>query len=246
MDRELFLRACGEVCADKKRDSGIGVLGEKTLHAVIKRYLEPYDGSREVKIGRLYADIVGEDGIFEIQTRDFYRLRKKLDAFLPICRVTVVYPVAARKHISWIDPATGEVTKRRKSPKTGGPCEVFPELYKIKSYLKHENFRLCVMLIDMEEYRILNGWSADKKKGSERHERIPLALADELYYESPADYISLVPAELPGKFTVVDFKKAAGLGTKAAGTALNVLAYLGVFARAGKDGRKYLYERAMP
>jgi len=224
-------------------ESGIGTLGEKTLHAAIKRYLEPYEGSREVKIGSFYADIVGENGIYEIQTRDFYKLRKKLDAFLPVCRVTIVYPIAHVKYLSWINPETGEITSRRKSPKTGRIYGVFPELYKIKSFLTNENLSLCIMLIDMDEYRFLNGWSRDKKKGSSRHERIPLGLVNELYFEGPRDYAGLIPPELPEEFTASDFKQASGLNAQSSRLALNVLRSVGAVEHIGKDGRQYLYRR---
>ena len=46
----------------------------------------------------------------------------------------------------------------------------FKELYKIRPFLKNENLRFRFALIDMEEYRLLNGWSKDKKKGSERYD----------------------------------------------------------------------------
>lgn len=57
-------------------------------------------------MGRYFADIRNEDGIIEIQTRALYRLKPKLDAFLPLDAVTVVYPIAAVKRLSWLDPKT--------------------------------------------------------------------------------------------------------------------------------------------
>ena len=63
------------------------------MHAALKSYYEPDFESREVKVGGFVADIVGENGIIEIQTRGFDRLGRKLDAFLEAVRVTVVYPV---------------------------------------------------------------------------------------------------------------------------------------------------------
>ena len=74
------------------------------------------------------ADIVGENGIIEIQTRGFDRLRKKLSAFLEVCDVTVVYPVAEIKWLCWIDPDTGAISSRRKSPRRGKPQDAFNEL----------------------------------------------------------------------------------------------------------------------
>ena len=33
-----------------------------------------------------------------------------------------------------------------------------------------------MLLIDIEEYKLLNGWSYDKKRGSVRYDRIPVGI----------------------------------------------------------------------
>ena len=86
------------------------------MHAALKSYYEPEFESREVKVGGCVADIVGENGIIEIQTRRFDRLGRKLDAFLEAARVTVVYPVVPKRGLCWVDPETGEIFEKRKSP----------------------------------------------------------------------------------------------------------------------------------
>lgn len=55
----------------------------KTLHAALKAYYEPDAESHEIKIGRYIADIVGENGIIEIQTQSFDKLRKNSRLFYP-------------------------------------------------------------------------------------------------------------------------------------------------------------------
>ncbi|MDF2567294.1 MAG: hypothetical protein K0R90_750, partial [Oscillospiraceae bacterium] len=119
MDKIKFRQACDKIIDRQREKNGIGTLSEKTLHAVLKQYFEPFLANHETKIGSFVADIVGEDGIIEIQTCGFDKLRKKLDAFLPVCKVTVVYPVTNIKWLSWIDERTGEITQKRKSPKQG-------------------------------------------------------------------------------------------------------------------------------
>ena len=239
---ERFEVALQAVRETRRIQTGIGTLGEKTLHAVLKRTFEPYEGSHEVKIGGFVADIVGEDGIIEIQTRAFDRLRRKLDAFLPVAPVTVVYPVPRTKWLCWIDPETGETTCRRKSPKTGTSCDIFSELYKIKPYLTNPNLRLCIVLLDVEEYRKLDGWSVDKKKGSTRYERIPLEIIDTVSINTTNDYKKFLPDTLISPFTSKEFKKVSGLSLKGAQTALNVLYSVDAVKRTGKRGKLNLYE----
>jgi len=243
MDKQKFTEACEKTINIGREKCGIGTLGEKTLHAVLKQYFEPYSDNHEIKIGGFVADIVGENGIIEIQTGNFNKLRKKLESFLSVTTVTVVYPIASTKWLIWLDETTGEATNKRKSPKKGTPYQAFFELYKIKPFLMHENFKLCIVMLDTIEYRNLNGWSKDKKKGSSRFERIPVDIIDEIYIETVSDYLKLIPSSIPQKFTTKDFKKSSGLSIKNAQTALNILHYIGAVEQTGKDGKLYLYEK---
>jgi hypothetical protein len=236
MRNREFFETCYRIMNQEREGRGIGTLGEKTLHSILKNYLEPNTGNHEVKIGNYVADIINENGIIEIQTGGFQKLRKKLEFLLNLNTVTLVYPVARTKWIIWIDKETGETTKKRKSPKKGTSYEVFFELYKIKHLLANENLRLKILMLDIKEYRNLDGWSKDKKKGSTRYERIPTGLVDEICISSVSDFSKLIPVDLPDIFMSKDFKKVSGLSIKSSQTALNILNHLGVVERIGKQG----------
>jgi len=223
--------------------STVGTLGEKTLHAYLKHYFEPDITKHEIKVGAFVADIVSDEGIIEIQTRSFDKLRKKLTEFLGICPVTVVYPLPKTKWLLWIDENTGETTKKRKSPKQGSIYDAFHELYKIKPFLKHSNFRLCIILINMEEYRYLNGWSEDRKRGSTRYNRIPLEVVEETYFCKMSDYLQFIPDILGESFTSKDYKSATSINLRGSQTGLNILHDIGVVTRIGKQGNLYIYKR---
>jgi hypothetical protein len=98
-------------------------------------------------------------------------------------------------------------------------------------------------LINLEEYKFLDGWSQDKKKGSSRCDRIPTELVDEIEINSLADYQKLIPEELKEGFTSKDFKKASKLPVHHARTALHVLHYIGAVERVGKNGNTFIYIR---
>ena len=132
---------------------GIGTLSEKTVHAVMKNYYAPDTDMHEIPIENFVADIYTGQEIIEIQTRAFNKMRRKLDAFLPLYPVTIVYPIPHIKWLSWIDEETGETSPKRKSPKTGNPYMAFIELYKIRPYLSNPNLHLKLALLDMEEYQ---------------------------------------------------------------------------------------------
>lgn len=237
--RLRFFEAAADCTA--RRDGGIGTLGEKTLHVVMKKYCQPDTDCHEIRVDRYVADICDGNGITEIQTRGFDRLRAKLQCFLAQGRVTVVYPVAMRKYLFWMDTAGGTVTARRKSPKTGAACDVLPELYKIKNLLTHPNFRLRVVLLEIDEYRLLDGWSGDGKKGSTRYERIPTDFFGEVCVETTVDWHKLLPDGLPQTFTTADFAAACARNRRFAQTALCVLYAVGAVERIGKQGNTYLY-----
>ena len=91
--KERFSEACRVLCGSLSSRNGIGVMSEKTLHSVIKQFIEPNEALQEVKVGDYYADIKNDDGIFEVQTRSFNRLRANLTAYFETEKVTVVYPI---------------------------------------------------------------------------------------------------------------------------------------------------------
>ena len=100
-----FQRALDLVITPAERERhGIGMQMEKTLHAVLKAYEDPEEDHQEIPIEEYIADIYNENGITEIQTAGFDRLRNKLQCFLPLYPVTVVYPIPAQKWVIWIDP----------------------------------------------------------------------------------------------------------------------------------------------
>lgn len=118
---------------------------------------------------------------------------------------------------------SGELSKPRKSPRKGSPYLAFKELYKIKDYLKDPNLKIKLVLADMEEYRLLNGWSRNKKKGSKRFDRIPGQLVEEISIERPEDYMQFVPIALEEQFTSKDFVKAAHIPLSLAQVTLHLL-----------------------
>ncbi len=249
MNIERFEWACKTTAEQTRIRSSIGTLSEKSLHAAVKLYFEPHDDCQEVKIGDYVADIVGEDGIIEIQTRSFSKMNKKLSQFLNVSPVTVVYPIIVNKTVVCVDENTGAVTSKRKSPKHGNIYSVFDELWGIEKHLNNKNLTLCLLMIDAEEIRIY-GKDAVKygtkkqrsSKGCFKSDRIPTKLHDEIYIKSSDDYRIFFPKELPEQFTVKDFAGFSSVSNYIAGQALHLLRNIGVIKLAGKKGRAYLYE----
>ena len=129
MDIERFEWAWRTASEQIRERCSIGTLCEKSLHAALKLYFEPHSDYQEVRIGDFVADIVGEGGIIEIQTRNLAKMKKKLQQFLLAAPVTVVHPITVNKTVICIDETTGAVTSKRKSPKHENIYTALEELW---------------------------------------------------------------------------------------------------------------------
>lgn len=248
MDKERFYNALRTVLDGEHIRAGIGTYGEKTVHSVLKNYFEPCADGHEQKVGGFVADIVGEDGIIEIQTAGFDKLRRKLESFLSVCRVTVVHPIPRHRWLISIDPLTGAHGRKRKSPKTGTPYDIFPELYKIKPMLKNERLSICIVMLDIEEYRQppeTSGLRRGRRKGYTRYDRIPLSIEEEIHLDNIYDWLYFIPNGLSAEYTSADFAHAAKISADSARFALNILTEIGVTERIGKKGNSFLYRTAV-
>ena len=270
-EKAHFARLCEQHLRSARTEGeGIGTLREKRLHALLKDYMCEDKARQEVRLDdhiitgrypvrddkiirrdadRYVADILTEAGeIIEIQTGGFFPLIKKIDFYLRMtdCRVTVVHPIPARKWLRWIEPDSGKVGERHRSPKHGGVRDVARELYWIAPYLAEPRFSLQLELLEVEEVRLRDGWGRDGKRGSHRYEYIPLALLDEVVLACPEDYAEhFLPNEdtLPSPFTAAQYARATGLRGKAAYALLHILTDLGFLAPADKIGRAGAWKR---
>ena len=209
---------------------GIGMLGEKTLHSALKYYYEPDETKHEREFCGFHADILNENGVIEVQTRNLFALKRKLAEYLKLVPVTLVHPVIRRRGIIYLDPETGELSKPRLSPKRGRPEDAFLEFVHIRDELKLPGLRIVIPLIDADEYRVKDGLKTRYGKK---------ALKTEL--ARPEDWAELLPEGLKNaRFSVKELAKEAALSERTAQAMCCVLASLGVLARE-REGRRFIY-----
>jgi hypothetical protein len=96
-------------------------------------------------------------------------------------------------------------------------------------------------MLELDEYRFLDGWSADRKKGSTRKDRVPLSILGEIDIGCAREYKKLLPAGLPCIFSVSDFMRCAPANRTLAQRAVNIMCSAGAIERTGKKGRAFLY-----
>ncbi len=250
-----FLRLCHEELFREKERDGIGLLAEKRLHSVLKRWLCDDFSCHEVSVfdkdgkkSRFVADVLTSEGtIFEVQTSKLYPMRKKLAFYMEQTDhdVVVVHPLMAQKYITWINTECGTASPRKKSPQHQTALWGIAELKPFLSYLGDPRFSLLLPLLEVEEFRLLDGWGKGGKRGSHRYELMPLSLLDACHLKAREDYAALFPENevFSTPFTAKAFGKHTRLRGYALYDALAVFEGLGVIEKCGKDGRAALYRK---
>lgn len=243
VNRARFLNICYLHNRARESGAGIGTLNEKRIHLVLKDYFDSDRAHHEIPYKGYIADIKNDCGIIEIQTGALNPLFSKLGAFLPDCRVTLVHPLIQKKSVSWIDPKTGDITPKRNSPRRETSFDGLIELYNIRSHVGSPNLHVRFPLIEVDEYRLRDGWSRDKKRGSHRYDRIPIQLFDIVSLDTADDYMELfLPEQLrSGSFTTTDYASVANVGRDASYHALTVLTAANVLEKCGNRGKSILY-----
>ena len=260
-DQIRFERVCRDILlADRERE-GIGTLNEKKLHTMLKFFvcddkkcheikLEPLtlgesddaheDADGKKKRRNFVADVLCDCDIFEIQTGHLYPLKDKIQFYLEQTEynVTIIHPLAVKKHINYIDPKDGTVTRRVVSPKKQHARDMLPELYSLLPYLGNRRLRARALLFEVEEFKLQSG---KRGKRSQKYEYIPTALVDVVDFRTPADYLDYIPKDLPPRFTTAEFGKAAGYVGIDRYSAIKVLLKMGLVREDGTIGKAAAY-----
>ncbi len=263
LQRIEFDLLCQRIASGELSGGSIGTMGEKRLHKTLKYYFCGDETKHEIRVaksdetsdrepmsgasgkGGYIADAIDGENIIEIQTGSFYPLKPKIKFYLESTdnKITVVHPIAEKKHVIWIDPQCGEISKRNRSPKKGRLSDALPELYWLSEHLKNERLSFKIVLLEIDEYRILNGWSHDRKKGADKYDKIPMKLCDIVEINSENLKETLVPQGLSDCFVSNEFSKLTGLKGRKLSYSLKLLSLLGLIEKGERGAKGYVYKR---
>lgn len=243
-----FDRLCRDaMLARPDSGEGIGTLGEKRMHAIIKQFLCADTACQEVKLSgtRFVSDIRIGNEIYEVQTGSFFPMKRKIAYYLEHtdCTVTIVHPIPVLRWMSWVDPVSMEIHPRRRVPRVGRPADLLPELFSLLPHLQNPRLRYQLLLLETQDFRLLDGTSPDRKQHATHYERIPLSLQGEMVFSSPADLRILIPDDLPAHFTVKQFSARSKLRGRDAYSAVRALVGLGLAVEAEPIGRSMGFRR---
>jgi hypothetical protein len=229
--------------------SDFTTLREGSLHAALKaRYAATVIDARvEAAVDGFVVDVAGRDELVEIQTASFASARRKLERLVGMHRVVLVHPIPIEKWLVVVD-ADGVMLRRRRSPRRGLALDLFDELVSIPGLIAHPNFRIELALTCEEEIRgpIPSGARYRYPRAWWRLDRRLVDVVETRRVDTPADLLSLLPADLPEPFTTADIVAATGRSKRLAMRAVYCLERSGAIARLARRGRFVTYCRSGP
>lgn len=220
----------------------IGTLNERSLHAALKEHLFQPGDEQEVKLDGYFIDIVRGEELIEIQTGSFFPLKRKLKKLLEKHVVHLYYPIAARKWIVRVDKEENQLS-RRKSPRKGNAFDLFDELLSLRNVVLHPNLWLHLLLIEVEEVWRDDGQGSWRKKYWSISDRRLVGVNEEIVLHDGADFLGLLPADLPEQFTNGDLVEHVRCTKRLAGKATYALKEMGLIVKVGVKNRYHLFEK---
>jgi hypothetical protein len=220
--------------------SGIGLLNEKPLHASLKQWYARPGDRFEVPVDGFVIDIVRDDLLIEIQTRNFASIKSKLTRLTRTHSVRLIYPIVQEKWIVRLSTDNGGRAIRRKSPKRGRLEDLFWELVSIPHLLSNPNFSLEVLMISEEEMRRYGGKRAWRRRGWLIEGRRLLEVLDRRVFGASADWLRFLPNGLES-FTARDLATGMNARTELAQKMAYCLRQGRMIDLIGRRGRANLY-----
>ena len=218
-------------------------MNEKPLHASLKQWYARPGDRFEVPVDGFVIDIVRDDLLIEIQTRNFASINSKLCKLARSYEVRLVYPVVQEKWIIRLARDDGGIEVRRKSPKRGRLEDLFWELVSIPQLLSNPNFSLEVLMIREEEVRRYDGKRKWRKRGWVIEGRRLLDVVDRRLFAKSADWLPFIPDGLQS-FTTKDLATIADTRRELAQKMAYCLRHARMIELIGRQGRANLYRVA--
>jgi hypothetical protein len=220
--------------------TGIGLLNEKPLHASLKQWYARPGDRLEVTVDGFVIDIVRDDLLIEIQTRNFAAIKSKLTNLVRRHRVRLVYPIVQEKWIVRAAIRNGKGAIRRKSPKKGRLEDLFSELVSIPQLLMSSNFSLEVLMIRGEELRRYNEAKRRMRRGWLIEGHRLLDVLEQRSFGQSADWLCFLPDGLE-LFTTSDLASRMNTDRQLAQKMAYCLREARMIELIGKRGRANLY-----
>jgi hypothetical protein len=221
--------------------SVIGTLNEMSLHAALKTWYQQPGDDVEMLIDGYVIDIVRDDMLVEIQTRNFSAIKQKLSKLTIRHHVHLIHPIPREKWILRVGANGHKQISKRKSPKRGSVEHLFFELVSIPKLAVSPNLSIEVLLTQEEEIWKNDGKGSWRRKRWSISDRRLLNVLESVILTTTCDYQNLLPACLSHEFTTANLMEVMGINYRLAGKMTYCLREMGAIKQIGKQGRAFLY-----
>jgi hypothetical protein len=197
-----------------------------------------------VEVEGFHIDMVRRKTLIEIQTGNFSSQKRKLNTLIEKHPVRLIFPIAQEKWIIRLGPDGTTLVGKRKSPKQGNIYHLFKELVSLPSMIENKNFSLEVLLTIEEEIRRDDGRGSWRRKGWSIFDHRLIEVVRKRLFKKPADFLKLVPQNLPDPFTTRDLANGISQPHWLAQKMAYCLRNMGLIQVRGKKGNALLYSIA--
>jgi len=222
----------------------IGTLKESSLHCALKFRYSGDGGSVEAPAESFVCDACTSSGeLIEVQIGSLRPLKEKAKSLCKKNKLRIIYPIIVRKTIELYNAKGNRLIHRRKSPKRGGPWDLFNALIYAPELPLLKKLTIELAVIDVVEKRIDDGKGSWRRKGISITDRYLEVWHNSIVLKRLKDYRQFLPFKKKESFTVKSLAEKAGINQVIARKTIYVLVKIGLVEHTGKQGRAFVYER---
>jgi hypothetical protein len=224
---------------------GIGLYSETGLHGSLKALYAAEPGARvEVRVFGKVVDVLLPGEFVEIQTRNLGSICAKVQRLACNGPVRVVYPIPVVTTIRRLDPASGAIVSERRSSARRDLYSAFDELVHATDIVASPNVRVDLVLVRAVENRQRDGRGSWRRRGDRILSRDLEAIVETVSLETSAEWLSLIPSDLPHPYDSRSLGEALAITPFRARKILYTFCRAGLLRDAGRQGRRKLYARS--
>lgn len=219
---------------------GINISNESSLHLQLKKWYYKPNDRLEASMDGYVIDIIRNEELIEIQTKNFSSIKKKLTNLLTKYQVTLIHPIAIEKTIIKISN-DGKEIKKRKSPAKGSIYDIFDELIRIPELVNNKNLKIEIPMIKMQEIRRNDGKGSWRRKGVSILDKRLLEVVEVIRLNDITDFIKIIPNNSELTLTNKSLSKQLSLSVAKTSKITYCMRKMGIIEQIGKQGNELIF-----
>ncbi|HDZ16995.1 MAG TPA: hypothetical protein ENI29_12715 [bacterium] len=226
----------------KLQSNHIGTLQESSLHAALKIWYKKPGDKLEEPFENYLIDIVRDDLLIEIQTKNFSAIKKKITNLIQHNKMCLVHPISQDKWIINIDIQSNKILRRRLSPLHRSYIDIFEELIRIPDLISNPNLTIEIFLVQTEEIRKNDGKGSWRRRGWSICDKKLIGVLGKKEFNNPYDFLDFIPKSLDVPFTNFELAQSLNKPLRLARKMSYCLRKMGLIKVIGKKGNALIFD----